>query len=46
MGNVSGKAFRGLDERQGRSVVEQNFHGNVRVDGTCFFFVFFSGLRD
>ena len=50
MGNVSGKAFRvlGLDERQVGSVVEHDFHGNFRVNGTCFFFVFafFSGLLE
>ena len=44
MGNVSGKAFRvlGLDERQDRSVVEQDFDGNFRVIATCFFFWPFS----
>ena len=44
MGNVSGKAFRvlGLDDRQVGPVVEHDFHGNFRVNGTCFFFLPFS----
>ena len=47
MGKVVRKAFRILefDERTGRWVVEQDFHGNFQVDVT-FFFVFFSGVLD
>ena len=47
MGKVVRKAFRilELDERKGRWVVEQDFHGNFQVDVT-FFFVFFSGVLD
>ena len=43
MGNVSGKAFRvlGLDERQVGLVVEHDFHGNFRFNGTCVFFFLF-----
>ena len=42
-----GKAFRilGLDERKGRWVVEQDFHGNFQVNVT-WFFAFFSGVLD
>ena len=38
VGEVLGKAIRvlGLDERKGRSIVEQDFHGNFWVNGTCF----------
>ena len=38
-GKVLGKAFRilGLDERKGRWVVEQDFHGNFWVSVKCFF---------
>ena len=41
-GKVLGKAFRilGLDERKGRWVVEQDFHGNFWVSVKCFFFLF------
>ena len=44
-GKVLGKAFRilGLDERKGRWVVEQDFHGNFWVSVKCFF-SFFSGV--
>ena len=44
-GKVLGKAFRilGLDERKGRWVVEQDFHGNFCVSVKCFF-SFFSGV--
>ena len=47
MGKVFRKAFRilGLDERKGRWVVEQDFHGNFQVNVT-WFFVFFSGVLD
>ena len=47
VGNVFRKAFRilGLDERKGRWVVEQDFHGNFRVNVT-WFFSFFSGVLD
>ena len=47
MGKVVRKAFRilELDERKGRWVVEQDFHGNFHVDVT-FFLVFFSGVLD
>ena len=46
-GKVFKKAFRilGLDERKGRWVVEQDFHGNFQVNVTCFF-AFFSGVLD
>ena len=39
VGKVFNKAFRilGLDERKGRRVVEQNFHGNFQVNITWFF---------
>ena len=42
MGKVFRKAFRilGLDERKGRLVVEQNFHGNFQVNVTWFFCLF------
>ena len=42
-----GKAFRilGLDERKGRWVVGQDFHGNFQVHVT-WFFAFFSGVLD
>ena len=41
------KAFRisGLDERKGRWVVEQDFHGNFQVNVT-WFFAFFYGVLD
>ena len=47
MGRVFRKAFRilGLDERKGRWVVEQDFHGNFRVNVT-WFFALFSGVLD
>ena len=47
MGKVLRTAFRilGLDERRGRWVVEQDFHGNFLVNVT-WFFVFFSGVLD
>ena len=47
VGNVFRKAFRilGLDERKGRWVVEQDFHGTFRVSVT-WFFAFFSGVLD
>ena len=46
-GKVFRKAFRmlGLDERKGRWVVEQDFHGNFQVNVT-WFFDFFSGVLD
>ena len=42
MGIIFGKAFRifGLDEREGRWAVKQDFHGNFRVNVVivvCFF---------
>ena len=39
MGKVVRKAFRilELDERKGRWVVEQDFHGDFQVDVTFFF---------
>ena len=46
-----GKGFRkgfrilGLDERKGRRVVEQDFHGNFQVNVT-WFFAFFSSVLD
>ena len=47
MGEVFRKAVRisGLDERKGRWVVEQDFHGNLQVNVTCFF-ASFSGVHD
>ena len=47
MGKVFRKAFRilGLDERKGRWVVEQDFHGNFQVNVT-WFFAFFSSVLD
>ena len=38
VGKVFGKAFRilGLDERKGRWIVEQNFHGKFQVNVTGF----------
>ena len=41
VGKVFRKAFRilELDERKGRRVVEQGFHGNFRVN-VAFFFLF------
>ena len=46
-GKVFRKAFRilGLDERKGRWVVEQDFHGNFQVNVT-YFLAFFSGVLD
>ena len=43
MGKVFKKALRifileSLDERKGRRVVEQDFHGNFLVNVTCFVF--------
>ena len=48
MGKVLRKTFRilGLDERKGRWVVEQDFHGDVQGNVTCFFFAFFLGVVD
>ena len=42
-GKVLGKAFRilGLDERKGRWVVEQDFHGNFWVSASVSLNVFF-----
>ena len=47
VGNVIRKTFRilRLDERKGRWVVKQDFHGNFRVNVT-WFFAFFSGVLD
>ena len=47
VGKVFRKAFRilGLDERKGRWVVEQEFHGNFQVNVTLFF-AFFSSVLD
>ena len=47
VGKVFRKAFRilGLAERKGRWVVEQDFHGNFRVNVT-WFFAFFSSVLD
>ena len=47
VGKVFRKCFRilGLDERKGRWVVEQDFHGNFRVNIT-WFFTLFSGVLD
>ena len=47
VGMVFRKAFRILriDERKGRWVVEQDFHGNFQVNVT-WFFAFFSGVLD
>ena len=47
VGKVFKKAFRilELDERKGRWVVEQDFHGNFQVNVT-WFFAFFSGFLD
>ena len=44
---VFGKAVKilGLDERKGKWVVEQDFHGNFRVNIT-WFFAFSSGVLD
>ena len=45
MGKVFRKALRilRLDERKGRWVVEQDFHGNFQVNVT-WFLAFFSGV--
>ena len=42
VGKVLGKTFRilGLNERNGRWVVEQDFHGNVQVNVTMVFCLF------
>ena len=42
VGKCFRKAFRilGLDERKGRWVEEQDFHGNFLVNGTLFFYLF------
>ena len=42
VGKVFRKAFRilELDEREGRRVVEQDFHGNFQVIITWFFCIF------
>ena len=47
VGNVLSKDFRilGLDDRKGRWVGEQDFHGSFQVNVTCFF-AFFSGVLD
>ena len=50
MGKVVKKALRifileSLDERKGRRVVEQDFHGNFLVNVTCFVFFFCLFLR-
>ena len=47
VGKVLGKTFKilGLNERKGRWVVEQDFHGNFWVSVT-WFFAFFSGVLD
>ena len=47
VGNVFRKALRilGLDERKGRWVVEQDFHGNFHAYVTCLF-AFFTGVLD
>ena len=47
VGKVCRKAFMilGLDERKGRWVVEQDFHGNFQVNVT-WFFAFFFGVFD
>ena len=47
VGKVFRKGFRilGLDERKGRWVVEQDFHGNFRANVTSFF-AFFSTVLD
>ena len=47
VGKVFGKAFRvlGLEERKGRWVVEQDFHGNFQVNVT-WFFAFLSDVLD
>ena len=47
VGNVFRKALRilGLDERKGRWVVEQDFHGNFQANVTCLF-AFFTGVLD
>ena len=47
VGKVFRKCFRilGLDERKGRWVVEQDFHGNFQVN-VKWFFALFSGVLD
>ena len=42
VGKVFSKAFRilGLDDRKGRWVVEQDFHGSIQVNVTFFFLPF------
>ena len=42
VGKVCRKAFRilGLDERKGKWLLEQDFHGNFRVNVTWFFCLF------
>ena len=35
-----------VDERKGRLVVEQDFHGNFQVDVTCMVFAFFCSVLD
>ena len=47
VGKVFRQGFRilGLDERKGRWVVEQDFHGNFPVNVT-WFFAFFSSVFD
>ena len=49
MGKVCRKAFSnlGLNERESRWVVEEDFHGNFQVNITyMFFFCLFSGVLD
>ena len=48
VGKVFSKAFRisGLDKRKGRWEVDQDFHGNFKVNVTFFFFCLFSGVLD
>ena len=47
MGRVFRKAFRilGLGERKGRWVMEQDFHGDLRVN-LAWFSAVFSGVLD
>ena len=42
MGRVFTKAFRilGLGDRKGRWAMEQDFHGDLQVNLTCFFLPF------
>ena len=47
-GKIFRRAFRilGLDERKGRWIMEQGFHGNFQLNVTWFQFAFFSGVLD